>query len=110
EIEQVFKLLLGLAGETDDEGRADGDAGDPGADAGDECLDVFARSLAPHEFEHARMDVLERNVDVAADVAARGDAGDEFVAPMRGMGVEQANPKLAFDLVERAQELGQRGS
>ena len=50
------------------------------------------------------MDVLERHVDVAADMSARGDAGDEFIAPMRGVRVEQPNPELAFDLVEFAQQ------
>ena len=42
EVEQVFEFLFGLAGKADDERRADGDAGNAGADACDEVLDVLA--------------------------------------------------------------------
>ncbi|MEI9897185.1 MAG: hypothetical protein WDN28_25810 [Chthoniobacter sp.] len=61
-----------------------------------------------HELEHARMNVLQRHVDVAADLLTLGDAGDELVAPVRRVRVEQADPEIAFDLVEFAQELHQR--
>ncbi len=66
------------------------------------------RGLAAHEFEHARVDVLQRHVDVAGDFVALGDGLDEFVAPMRRVRVEQADPKLAFDLLQLAQQLRQR--
>ena len=110
EVEEVLEFLLGLAGEADDEGGSDRDAGDAGTDAGEEGLDVLGAGLAAHELEHAGMDVLEGDVDVAADVAGGGDGGDEFVAPMRGVGVEEAEPEFAVDLIQLLDQTRERGA
>lgn len=101
---------FGLARKADNEGGADGDAGDAGADALDEIADVVAAGLALHGAEHVVGDVLQGNVDVAGDFRALGDGLDELVAPMRGVGVEQANPEVALDGVELAQERRQCGA
>jgi hypothetical protein len=58
-VEQQFEILFGLAGEADDEGRADGEigaAGAPGLDAV-ERLVLIARPL--HRLQHVRAGVLE---------------------------------------------------
>jgi hypothetical protein len=47
---------------------------------------------------------LERDIDVLRDLVALGDGGDELVRPMRRVGVEQAHPEIALDLVDLAQE------
>ena len=83
------------------------DARDAGPDSGDEILDVFGGGFAAHQVEHSGMDVLEGHVDVAGDLFALGDALDEFVAPMSRMGVEEADPEVALDLVEFRQEPGE---
>ena len=88
EVEEVFKFFLRLAGESDDERGADGDSGDAFADALHEGLDVLAGSLAFHHFEHPGVDVLEGHINVSRDVAGGGDAVDEFIAPVRGVGVK----------------------
>jgi hypothetical protein len=45
------------------------------------------------------MDVLQRHVDVADHFLALSDAGDQLIAPMRRMSVEQADPELTLDFV-----------
>ena len=82
----------------------------PGGAVHEIKFDVFAARLAAHQLEHARMNVLQRHVDVARDLFGSGDRLDEFIAPMRGMRVEEPNPELAFDRVEFAQQFGQRGA
>ena len=56
------------------------------------------------------MNVLEGHVDVADHLRIAGDGGDHVVAPVSGMGVEQANPELARDGAERVEQGGQPGS
>ena len=97
EVAQFVDVGLGFAGEADDEGRAQRDAGDAGADALDEVADVGAARLALHRVEHVVADVLQRHVDVAGDLRALGDGPDELVAPVRRMRVEQADPEIALD-------------
>ncbi len=107
EVEEVFEFLFGFAREPDNEGGTDMDAGDACPDPGDEIFDVFGGSLAAHEFEHAGVDMLEGHIDVAGDFFALGDAFDEFVAPVGGMGVQESDPEIAIDLVEFPEELGE---
>ena len=104
----VLKARLGLAGKTDDERRPQRDAGNAGADAFDEIHDVLLRGFAAHPFEHVLVDVLERNVHVARDLFAFGDGLDEFVRPMRRMRVKQANPEIALERIQFAQQRADR--
>jgi hypothetical protein len=43
--------------------------------------------------------VLEWDVNIAGDFWTVGDSLDEFVRPVGGMGIEEADPKIAFKLV-----------
>ena len=52
--------------------------------------------------------MLERDVDVAHDVLGPPDGLDELVAPMGGVRVEQADPEVPLDLVQLAEERGER--
>jgi len=52
--------------------------------------------------------VLERDVDVADDVLGATDGLDELIAPVGGVRVEQADPEIALDLVEFAEERSER--
>ena len=63
----------------------------------------LADRFAAHSSEHAFIDVLKRHVDIARDLVALRDRLDQFVAPMRRMGVEKANPEIALDLFDLAQ-------
>ena len=55
-------------------------------------------------------DVLQRHVDVAGDLRAFGDRADELVAPVRRMGVEQADPEIALDRLQLAEQGGEGGA
>ena len=105
--EQFGVVFGGFAGEADDEGRADGDAGDAGADFFDEGADVGAVGFTFHQSEHMIGDVLEGHVDVTGDFLAFGDGGDEVIAPVGGVGVEQADPKITGDGIEFAEQGGE---
>ena len=91
----VLKIRLRLAGKTDDERRAQCDAGNARADFRDQIDDVLLRGFAAHPFQHVFVDVLQRHVHVARDFRAFGDGPDQFIRPMRRMGVKQSNPKIA---------------
>ncbi len=99
EIEQGLEMLLGLAGEADDERGAERQPGDARAEAADQLFDMPARGFAPHTQEHLLVDVLERHIDIPGNLVARGDGLDEFVAPMSRMGIEEANPEIALDFL-----------
>ena len=75
----------------------------------DQVHDVLLRGLAAHPFEHVFVDVLQRHVHVARDLRAFGDGLDQFVRPMRRMRVEQANPEIALQRIQFAQQRADRG-
>jgi hypothetical protein len=60
--------------------------------------------------EHPVADVLERHVDVARHLGALGDRPDQLVAPVRRVGVEDADPEVALDRVQLPQQRGERGA
>ena len=96
EFAQLVDVRLGLAGEPDDEGRPQGDSGDAGADPADEVANVGAARLALHRRQHPVADVLQGHVHVAGHLGAFGDGPDQLVAPVRRMGVKDADPEVAL--------------
>jgi len=107
EVHEFIEVGVGLARETDDEGGADGDAGDAGADALEEVADVGAIGFAAHEGEHVVTDVLQGHVDVTGDFRAFGDGLNEVITPVGGVGIEETDPKVASDFIEGADEGGE---
>ncbi len=110
EFHERLEVLLGLAGEADDESGADRETGNAGAEALDEALDMLAGRLAAHGCEHVAVDVLERHVHVLGDLWIARDRGDEIVAPVGGMRVEQAHPEVSLDLADGVEEVNERGA
>ncbi len=104
EIQQLLEVLLRLAGETYDERSTNAEAGDARAHAAQQVADVIAGGHALHGGQHPIGNVLERDIDVFRDLVALGDRFDQLVRPMGGVGVEQAHPEIAFDLVNLAEE------
>lgn len=103
--EEGLEVVVGFAGETDDEGGADGEVGDVGAEVAKERLNVLARGFALHCVEDVGVDVLEGDVDVGDDFGVMCDGADEFVAPMGWVGVEDSDPEVAFDLGKFVEEV-----
>ena len=109
EVDQRLEMGGALAGEPDDERGPQRDARDARADAGDQIPDVLARGLAAHPGQHVVVDVLERHVDIPGDLRAFGNGPDQLVGPVGRVGVEQADPEVALQRVQLAQQRAQRG-
>jgi hypothetical protein len=107
EVHEFVEVGIGFAREADDEGGANGDAGDASADAFEEVPNVGAIRFTTHESQHVIADVLQGHVDVASHFWAFGDGLNEVVAPVGRMGVEEADPEVAFDFVESPNECGE---
>src|SRR5215472_9963536 len=68
-VEQDGEILLGLAREADDEGRAQRDVGADLAPARDARERLLLRGGAPHAAEHVRRGVLKRHVEIGQHLA-----------------------------------------
>ncbi len=69
----------------------------------------WRRGLAPHPLQHVLVDVLQGDVHVARHLGAFGDGLNQLVRPVRRVGVEQANPELAGQGIQLAQQGANRG-
>lgn len=107
EFQEFLVIFHCFAGEAGDEGGADGEIGNAVAHSLEKVADVFPVSLPVHLFEHVIGNMLKGNVDVAGDFGALGDGLDEFVGPVSGVGVEEADPEVPFKFVECTEERGE---
>ena len=73
ESKKLAEVVLGLAGEPDDEGRADRDPGDASAEPLDHAAEVHLPGGTAHALEHRIARVLEGDVDVLHDLLLGGD-------------------------------------
>src|SRR5258708_33713765 len=81
-IKQKGEFLLGLAWETDDEGRTQGDVRTDGAPGADAVERLFLRGRPPHALEHGRGRMLERHVEVGQDLAFGHQWDDSVRMPL----------------------------
>ena len=91
EVQQHLELLLGLAGEADDEGGAQGDLGADLAPLLDALQGALDGAGALHQFEDARAGVLQRDVEVGEDLAV-AHQGDDVIHVRVRVDVVQAHP------------------
>ena len=101
------KFLVGLAGETDHERGADGDAGHLFAELADELVGLGFGGVAAHACQDAVADVLEGDVEVAAHVGVAAHHGQEVHRETGGVGVMQAYPFDPGDAGHAVDEFGQ---
>ena len=87
EIKQRFEIFLRLARKTDNECRPQCDAGNALADAPNQVANVLPAGFAPHPLKHCIMNMLQRHVDVLGHFVALSNGGNDFVGPVRRMGV-----------------------
>jgi hypothetical protein len=92
ELDQLFEVLVALAGKSHDEGRANGDAGHALSNAADQSLIRVAIPAPPHASQHAAAGVLERDVEVLADVRALGHHAQQLVGDRGRVAIHEANP------------------
>ena len=91
EVQQDLKILFGLAGKANDEGRSEHDFRADFAPTQDR-LELFSSPWSPHGFQDARAGVLQWHIQVRQDFALRHQLHDLF--DMRvWVDVMQAHPR-----------------
>ncbi len=105
--QRSLKVGFGFAGEADDEGGADDDAGDDAAGLFDELEEDVSGAAALHGLEDGGAGVLEGDVEVFGDVGVAGDGFEEAGGDLVGVGVEEAEPAEAGEGGEGVEELGE---
>ena len=101
-VEQHLEILLGLAGEADDEGRADGEVRADLAPAADAVERLLLVGRPAHRLQHGRGGVLEGDVEIGQHLALRHQR-DDLVDMRVGIDVVQAHP--GAELAELAREV-----
>ena len=101
-LQQIVEVGVGLAGEADDEGRAQRDVRADRAPCGDALQRLLLRRRALHAFEHLGRGVLERDVEIGKDLAL-GHQRNDIVDVRVGVDVMQPHPDAEF--AERAREI-----
>ncbi len=107
EVFEQGEVFSGFSGKADDEAGAESDAGDGGADLGEGTQEDFGGGAALHALEDGGRGVLERQVEIFADVGVRGDGFEQASGDAVGIGVEEAEPAEAFDAGEGVEERGE---
>ena len=110
ELMKIVHVRVGLAGEPHDERRAERDPGHAAADAREQRIVGLSRPRALHPFEHGVRRVLQRQIDVLADLLAVGHGAQRPVVNRRRVQVEQTDPFEAPDRVQIAQQSGERAA
>ena len=98
EVAELLEVRFGLARESHDHGGAQRQLRDLGAQLLDQASLPIGGDAAPHRAQQAVARVLERNVDVGQQAAARRQHFDQLVRHGRRIDVEQADPFQAFGL------------
>ena len=107
EFQEFLVIFLCFAGEAGDEGGADGQVGNAITHSLEKVPDVLSVSLPVHLFEHVIGNMLKRDIDVAGDFGALCDGLNKLIGPMGRVGVEEADPEVTFEFVERTEEGGE---
>ena len=106
ELQQFGESLVGLARMSHHERRAQMDAGQLVAKALDEVVGFSLRDGAPHGFEDGVGDVLQRHVEVAADVGVTLHHSQQFPREISGICVVETYPFHPFDVGHSVDEFG----
>ena len=103
--EHLLEVLIRLAGEADDEIRRQAHVGDGRADAAHEVTVRLHRVDAVHRLEDAVAAVLDRQVDVLAEVLAVADGRDDPVREVLRVRGHEAHAADARHLVDHLEEV-----
>ena len=108
DLERLGEVLLGLAGEADDDVRGQGAVGDVLADLGDAVEIALAVVGAPHRLEDPARARLQRQVDVLAERGQLGVGADHVLAHVLRVRARVADALDPVDGVDSREELGER--
>ena len=85
-------MLIALTGKAYDEGSTQGDERELRTDKSKELLELFARTATIHRFEQISIDMLERNIEIVADILMRHHDIEQLFINMFRLNVEHAKP------------------
>ncbi len=105
-IEKEREILLGLAGEADDERRADGEIGADLAPIGNALGRLFLMGRTAHGLQHGGRGVLERDIEIGENLAL-GHQRDDVVDVRVGIDVVEPGP--GAELAQGAGEIEEAG-
>jgi hypothetical protein len=105
--EQFLMLGVGFAGKTGDEGRANGYAGDSGANSFQQSFRLSSGNATVHGSQNAIVDVLEGDIDVLDHLLGFSNGVDHVVGEDRGVSVHQADPDQAIEGIKFAEQPGE---
>src|SRR5262249_52817465 len=105
ELLQKIKVRGGLAGKADDEGGAQCDPGNSGPGFFDGLEEDFSSGAALHALEHIRRGMLQRYIEVFADVVVLRDGFEQAASDAIRIGVKEPEPTKAFDLCDGLEKL-----
>src|SRR5712692_5364282 len=101
---QLVELFLGFPGKARDERRAQRNAGNGAAHLLNRSQKNIRASAALHALQHSWRRVLQRHIDVRANLAMRGDGFEQTAGDLVGISVEKANPAHLFDASQLFQQ------
>ena len=106
--ERLLELVVGLAGEADDDVRRDGEVGDGGPQALDDLEILLAGVASQHPLEHPRASALRRQVYVLAHGPDLRHGRDDAVREVVGVWAGEphaANPVHGAGRAEQVREV-----
>ena len=80
ELQQLFEIRFGLAGESDDEAGADRDARNRAPDLFEQLQEDVAVRAALHALQHGSAGVLQRHIDVLHERIVLGERFEQLRA------------------------------
>ena len=105
ERQHLEEIVLGLAGEPDDHGGANGNAGDEPADALQQAKMAVGRTAAAHAGQDAAGSMLQGDIDIGGDVGPLAHEAQKVVLDLVGVNIEEAHPFQRLDVGQCGQQL-----
>ena len=103
----IIYVFFALARKPDNEGRAHRCTRNAAAEIFQNLQVPFAVSGAQHRAQNLGMRVLQRHVDVLANLRQLSDRGDQFAIDRGRIEIEQTDPFQTFNFVQAAQQMRQ---
>src|SRR5208282_5003474 len=104
ELLQNFKVRGGFAGEADDEGCTQSDAGHRSAHLLQSLLENLSSRPALHPLQNVGRSVLQRHVEIFANVVVLRDRFEQLSRNSVRISVKEAQPAQALDACQRVQQ------
>ena len=109
-LRELGEIRLCFSGEADDQRRAQRDTRHALADTGEQPVVGLAVARPAHALQDVGRGMLQRQVDVAADLLTLRHRLEHVVGDGRRIEIEQTNPVESVDRVQLAQQPGQRAA